>query len=69
MLARVAESLYWMARYIERAEDTTRLLHVNFHALLDADRPTAGAAGASRRCCTAATSSSTSTSRRTARRP
>ncbi|NMB88035.1 MAG: alpha-E domain-containing protein [Chloroflexi bacterium] len=31
----MAESLYWMARYIERAEDLTRLLAVNFNALLD----------------------------------
>ena len=36
MLSRVAESLYWTARYLERAEDVTRLLDVNFHALLDA---------------------------------
>jgi uncharacterized alpha-E superfamily protein len=35
MLSRVAESLYWMSRYIERAEDLTRLLAVNFSALLD----------------------------------
>ncbi len=35
MLSRAAESLYWMARYIERAEDITRLLAVNFDALLD----------------------------------
>jgi uncharacterized alpha-E superfamily protein len=35
MLSRVAESLYWMSRYIERAEDLTRLLAVNFTALLD----------------------------------
>lgn len=36
MLSRVAESLYWTARYVERAEDVTRLLDVNYHALLDA---------------------------------
>lgn len=36
MLSRVADSLYWSTRYVERAEDTSRLLHVNFHALLDA---------------------------------
>lgn len=36
MLSRVAESLYWMMRYIERAEDLSRLLAVNFNALLDA---------------------------------
>ena len=35
MLSRVAESLYWTARYIERAEDVTRILDVNFHTLLD----------------------------------
>lgn len=36
MLSRVADSLYWMSRYIERAEDMTRALAVNFHTLLDA---------------------------------
>lgn len=35
MLSRVADSLYWMARYMERAEDITRILNVNFNALLD----------------------------------
>jgi uncharacterized alpha-E superfamily protein len=44
MLSRVAESLYWTGRYIERAEDTSRLLHVNFHGLLDADLPARGQA-------------------------
>ena len=34
MLSRVAENLYWMARYIERAEDTARLLSVNSHLML-----------------------------------
>jgi uncharacterized alpha-E superfamily protein len=37
MLSRVADSLYWTARYVERAEDASRLLHVNFHGVLDAD--------------------------------
>lgn len=36
MLSRVADTLYWMSRYIERAEDITRILTVNFHTLLDA---------------------------------
>ena len=36
MLSRVAESLYWTARYVERAENVTRLLDVEYHALLDA---------------------------------
>lgn len=35
MLSRVADSLYWMSRYIERAEDITRILTVNYHAMLD----------------------------------
>lgn len=35
MLARVAESLFWMARYCERAEDLARLLNVNAHLMLD----------------------------------
>lgn len=36
MLSRVAESVYWMARYIERAEDLSRFLAVNFISRLDA---------------------------------
>jgi uncharacterized alpha-E superfamily protein len=35
MLSRVADSLYWMSRYIERAEHTTRLLDVNLNLMLD----------------------------------
>lgn len=35
MLARVAENMYWMARYLERAEDVARLINVNAHLLLD----------------------------------
>jgi uncharacterized alpha-E superfamily protein len=44
MLSRVAESLYWTARYVERAEVIGRRLDVNFHALLDADLPDHGEA-------------------------
>lgn len=36
MLARHAENLFWTGRYIERAEDTARLLDVTYHALLEA---------------------------------
>ncbi|HZS07265.1 MAG TPA: alpha-E domain-containing protein [Blastocatellia bacterium] len=36
MLSRVADALYWMSRYVERAENITRILTVNFHTLLDA---------------------------------
>ena len=35
MLSRIAESLYWIGRYIERAEDTARLLDVHYHLLLE----------------------------------
>jgi uncharacterized alpha-E superfamily protein len=35
MLSRVANSLYWMSRYIERAENIARLLDVNLQLLLD----------------------------------
>ena len=38
MLSRVAENLYWVARYIERAEDTARLISVNSNLLLDMPR-------------------------------
>ena len=35
MLARVAENVYWLARYLERAENTARLVNVNANLLLD----------------------------------
>ncbi|NJN46249.1 MAG: alpha-E domain-containing protein [Candidatus Competibacteraceae bacterium] len=35
MLSRVAQNIYWMARYIERVEDTARLISVNDILLLD----------------------------------
>lgn len=35
MLSRIAESLYWIGRYIERAEDTARILDVHFHLLVE----------------------------------
>mgnify|MGYP005846676677 CR=1 FL=1 len=36
MLSRVADSLYWMARYLERAEHTARLMEVTMNLALDA---------------------------------
>ena len=36
MLARHAESMFWAGRYIERAEDTARMLDVTYHGLLEA---------------------------------
>src|SRR5436190_11544659 len=35
MLSRVADSLYWMARYLERAEHTARLLDANIQLMLE----------------------------------
>ena len=35
MLSRVAENLYWLSRYVERAENTARLVNVNAFLLLD----------------------------------
>ena len=35
MLSRIAESLYWVGRYGERAEDTARILDVHYHLLLE----------------------------------
>jgi uncharacterized alpha-E superfamily protein len=35
MLSRIADSLFWMARYMERAEDTARILDVNYHLLIE----------------------------------
>ena len=34
-LSRVANSLYWMSRYIERAENTARLVETSLQLLLD----------------------------------
>ncbi|KIH77964.1 Uncharacterized conserved protein, Alpha-E superfamily [Geoalkalibacter ferrihydriticus] len=35
MLSRVGESIYWMARYIERAENVARIVDANYHMILD----------------------------------
>ena len=35
MLSRVAESIYWMSRYIERAENVARFVDVNLQLILD----------------------------------
>jgi uncharacterized alpha-E superfamily protein len=35
MLARHAEDLFWLGRYVERAEDTARMLDVTYHNLLE----------------------------------
>src|SRR3984885_5677169 len=35
MLSRVAESLYWMSRYLERAEHTARVIKVQLNLMLE----------------------------------
>lgn len=35
MLSRVAESIFWMNRYVERAQNVGRFIDVNLHLLLD----------------------------------
>jgi uncharacterized alpha-E superfamily protein len=35
MLSRIADSLFWIGRYTERAEDTARLLDVTYYMLLE----------------------------------
>ena len=35
LLSRVADAVYWMARYIERAENVARFIGVNLNLQLD----------------------------------
>jgi len=44
LLSRVANAVYWMGRYIERAENVARFIDVNHNLMLDlpAARPTSG---------------------------
>jgi uncharacterized alpha-E superfamily protein len=35
MLCRIAESLFWLGRYVERADDTARILDAYLHRLLE----------------------------------
>lgn len=44
MLSRHAEDLFWLGRYVERAEDTARMLDVTYHHVLESppmEEPTA----------------------------
>ena len=41
MLSRVADSLYWTSRYLERAEHTARLIDINLGLMLDRSRVSA----------------------------
>lgn len=40
MLSRVAERIYWLGRYMERMENTARLINVNSNLLLDLPKGT-----------------------------
>jgi uncharacterized alpha-E superfamily protein len=35
MLSRIADAMFWLARYLERAEDTARVLDVNYYRLIE----------------------------------
>ena len=37
MLSRLADSMYWMARYLERAGETARLMEINLRYLVEAE--------------------------------
>lgn len=39
MISRVAEHCFWLERYVERVENTARMLQVNANYLLDVDQP------------------------------
>lgn len=39
MLSRVAEAIYWMSRYVERAENVARILDVSLELMLDFPHP------------------------------
>lgn len=49
MLSREADALFWMGRYLERAEATARLVDVQYHAALESPQePTADTTGSTR---------------------
>jgi uncharacterized alpha-E superfamily protein len=41
MLSRAANSIYWMSRYLERADNVARFINVNLHLMLDLSVETA----------------------------
>lgn len=49
MLSRVAENLYWLGRYLERAENTARFINSTTQVLLDLPRDAALASVATER--------------------
>ena len=53
MLSRTADHLFWMARYTERAENTARMLDVNYQTSL-LPQSAAVSRSAGRACCRSA---------------
>ena len=49
LLSRVADAVYWMGRYIERAENVARFIDVNHNLMLDLPQDYAGPVAAHRR--------------------
>jgi uncharacterized alpha-E superfamily protein len=45
LLSRIADSLYWMSRYLERVDSTARLVEINLLHLVEAESALAEAAG------------------------
>src|SRR5260221_12779213 len=43
MLSRMADALYWMSRYLERADNTARLLEINLLHLVETEEGPFGA--------------------------
>jgi uncharacterized alpha-E superfamily protein len=41
MLSRVAEACFWLGRYLERAEDVSRIVDVNYHGVIENSWPQA----------------------------
>ena len=42
MLSRVADALFWLSRYTERAENNARMMDVNLQLMLDGRLAAAG---------------------------
>ena len=51
MLARDADAMYWMSRYVERAEHIARLLLVNSNLLIDVGDLARGCSSSNGRVC------------------
>ncbi|MFI5429728.1 alpha-E domain-containing protein [Aeromicrobium sp. UC242_57] len=57
MLSRIAQSLFWIGRYLERADDTARILDVQMQVLVEDPAWTSARRASS--CCPSWASSTT----------